>query len=141
VAVGRWLAKAHAYAFYVLRSTFKAVWDDGMEDWKALLFMTVAMGFAALTVTNLVSIGLEHRVLLSDEKRQFMMLWGPVYVGLTFLNHYTLMYSRKWSRFEREFQHHSKAMRICGGVAVWVSLLLLVVATLWTGSIASKLPP
>jgi hypothetical protein len=131
----------HAYTFYVLRSTFKAASDDGLEDWKALLFMTVAMDFAALTVTSIVSICLEHRVLPLDEKRQFMTLWGTVVLGLMFLNHYTLIYSRKWSRFEREFQHHSKAMRICGGVAVWVSLLLLVVATLWTGSIASKLPP
>jgi len=125
----------------VLRSTFKAVSDDGLEDWKALLIMTVAMGFAALTVTNIVSIGLAHRVLLSNEKRQFMTLWGTLGLGLMLLNHYTLIYGRKWSRFEREFQHRSKAMRICGGVAVWVSLPLLVVAAQWTGSIAWKLPP
>jgi len=61
--IGRWLAKAHVYPFYVLRSTFKAVWDDGLENWKALVVMSVAAGFAALTVVSLVSIGLQRRVL------------------------------------------------------------------------------
>jgi hypothetical protein len=31
---GRWLAKVHAYMFYVFRSTFKRVWNDAWEDWK-----------------------------------------------------------------------------------------------------------
>ena len=30
--IGRWLAKAHAYPFYVLRSTFKAVFDFPEDD-------------------------------------------------------------------------------------------------------------
>jgi hypothetical protein len=139
--IGRWLAKAHAYPFYVLRSTFKAAFDDGLENWKALVVMSVAAGFAALTVVSLVSIGLQHRVLLPGGKHAFMMLWGTVGLGLVILNYYTLISGSKWSRFEREFQHRSKVMRICGGVAVWVSLILIVVVTEWTGSIAWKLPP
>jgi hypothetical protein len=139
--IGRWLAKAHAYPFYVLRSTFKAAFDDGLENWKALVVMSVATGFVALTVVSLVSIGLQHRVLLPGGKQAFMMLWGTVGVGLVFLNYYTLISASKWSRFEREFQHRSKAMRICGGVAVWVCLIFLVAATEWTGSIAWRLPP
>jgi hypothetical protein len=138
--IGRWLAKAHAYPFYVLRSTFKAVFDDGLEDWKALLVMSVAANFAALSVVSLVSIGLQHRVLLPNGKQPFLMLWGTVYASLVFLNYYTLISGRKWSRFEREFQHRSKTMRFCGGVAVWACLILLVVAAYWTGSIAWKLP-
>ena len=89
--IGRWLAKASAYPFYMLRSTFKAVSDDGLEDWKALVVMSVATGFAALTVVSLVSIDLQHRVLLPNGKQSFLMLCGPVGVGLVLLNYYTLI--------------------------------------------------
>ena len=138
--IGRWLAKAHAYPFYILRSTFKAAFDDGLENWKALVVMSVAANFAALSVVSLVSIGLQHRVLLPGGKQAFMMLWGTTGVGLVILNYYTLISGNKWSRFERQFQHHSKTMRFCSGVAVWAGLILLVVAAYWTGSIAWKLP-
>jgi len=139
--IGRWLAKAHAYPFYVMRSTFKAISRDGLADWKSLVVMTVATGFAALTIVSLVSISLQHRVLLPDGKQPFMMLWGTVGVGLLVLNYYTLISGRKWSRFEREFKHGSKRMRFWGGATVWVCLIFLVVTTEWTGLIASKLPP
>jgi hypothetical protein len=139
--IGKWLAKAHAYPFYVMRSTFKAISGDGLEDWKALVVISVAAGFAALTVVSLVSIGLQHRVLLPEGKQSFMMLWGTVGVGLLVLNYYTLISDRRWSRFELEFQHGSKMMRFWGGATVWVSLIFLVAATEWTGWIASKLPP
>jgi hypothetical protein len=31
--------------------------------------------------------------------------------------------------------------QVCRGVVVWVSLILIIVAAEWTGSIAWKLPP
>jgi hypothetical protein len=139
--LGRWLVKAHAYPFYVLRSTFKTVSTDGLEDWKALLVISVAMNFAAITVASIVSIAFQQRVLLPDTKQSFLMLWGTVIVGLLLINHYSLVYRGKWSQFEKEFQHLSKAARVGGSIAVWVSLILIVAAAEWTGSIAWKLPP
>ena len=139
-AICLWLAKAHAYPFCVLRSTFKAMSDDGLEDWKALVFISVAMGFVALTATSIASIGFQHRVLLSDDKSTFMKLWGTVGLCLLAFNYYTLVSGRQWSRFEREFQHRSKATRLTGAILVWLSLILILVATEWSGSIAWKLP-
>jgi hypothetical protein len=135
------VGRAQALVFYALRSTFKWAWDDGLEDWKALLVMSVAMNFAAISVVNVISIALQRRVLLPDTKLLFVILWGTVGVGLVILNHYTLMYGRKWSRFEGEFRHAPKTVRMCAGVAVWVILILCVVTAEWTGSIAWKLPP
>lgn len=140
-AVGRWLANAHAYWFHVTRSTFKALWDDGLEDWKALLVIYVAMLFAALAGAATISIALRHRVLLPDAKQPFMMLWGAIGLSLTVINYFTLVSRHKWSRLERDFQHLSKATRLFGGVMVWVSMILVVLAAEWTGSIAWKLPP
>jgi hypothetical protein len=140
-AIGRWFAKAHAYWFYVTRSTFRTLSDDGLEDWKALLVVSVAMLFAALSGAATVSIALRHRVLLPDAKQPFMMLWGTIALSLTTINYFILVSRHKWSRFERDFQHHSKTTRLVGGVAVWLSMLLVVPAAEWTGSIAWKLPP
>jgi hypothetical protein len=140
-AVGRWLARVHAYWFYVTRSTFKALSGDGLEDWKALLVISVAMLFAALAGAGTLSIVLRHRVLLPDAKQPFMMLWGAVGLSLTTINYFTLVSRHKWSRFERDFQHRSKATRFLCRVVVWVSMILVVAAAEWTSLIARKLPP
>ncbi len=70
-----------------------------------------------------------------------MTLWGVVGMSLFILNHYILVFERKWYRFEREFESRPKLDRVIGGVAVWVSLILIVAVTEWAGSIAWKLPP
>jgi len=64
-------------------------------------------------------------------------------VGLSVVicNYYLLVADRKWSRFEKEFKRQSKMNRIITGIAVWLSLILIVAAAEWTGSIAWKLPP
>ena len=138
--IGRWFARTHAYWFYSIRSTFKGLSDDGWEDWKALLVISVAMLFASLAVVAAVSIAFQHRVLLPGAKQRFMMLWGTVSLSLTAINYFTLVYRRRWSRFEREFRHFSKTTQTLGGVVVWVSMALFVAVAEWLGSIAWKLP-
>jgi hypothetical protein len=138
---GRWFAKLHAYVFYVFRSTFKATWNDGWEDWKALLFTSVAAEFAGITIASIVSICLQRRVLLPHSKPDFLILWGALGFCLVILNYYILMFGHKWSRFEKEFKRPPKMNRVLGSVAVWVGLVLIVVASGWTGSIVWKLPP
>jgi hypothetical protein len=137
----RWLAKIHAYTFYVLRSTFKSAWNDGLEEWKALLFISVGTGFAGLTITSIISISLQRRVLLPQSKPEFLTLWGVIGFGLVSLNYYTLVLDHKWSRFEEQFKFRSKMNRVCGSVAVWVGLILIIAAAEWTGSLAWRLPP
>jgi hypothetical protein len=139
--IARWLAKLHAYAFFELRSTFKAVWNDGWEEWKALLLTSVATLSAGLTIASVISICLQRRVLLPQSRAEFVTLWGVVGLSVVILNYYTLVSGRKWSRFEREFECRPKMNRAIGGVAVWASLILIVAVTEWTGSIAWKLPP
>ena len=138
---GRWLAKVHAYVFYVLRSTFKRVWNDAWEEWKALLVISVATLFLAFTIASVVSICLQRRVLLPQSKSEFLTLWGGIGFSLVILNYYTLIFGRKWSQFAEEFEMRSKTNRLYGGVAVWVSLILIVAASEWIGSTAWKLPP
>jgi branched-subunit amino acid ABC-type transport system permease component len=139
-AVGRGLARAHAYWFYVARNTFKALFDDGLEDWKALLVITVAMLFTALDGVAAVSIVLQHRVLLPDARQSFRMLWGTVTFSVTAINYFTLVNRRRWSRFEREFQHVPKAPQRLRVFGVWASMILIVAVARWMLLIAWKLP-
>lgn len=133
--------KAHAYAFYVLRRTAKTVWDDGWSDWKAWVFLSVAMLFAGFALANAFSIAIQRRVLLAMYgQNSTMLVWLMISAGLLGLNYYFLIAGRKGWRFDREFQHHSKLARILGGVAVWVSLVAVVIVAFWTASIATKLP-
>ena len=138
--IGRWFARMHAYSFYVTRSTFKSLSNDGLEDWKALLVITVAMLFAALDGVAAVSIALQHRVLLPDAKQSFRMLWVTVTASVTVINYYTLVNRRRWSTFEREFQHRSKTTRLLGGFVVWASMILIAAAARWMLLIAWRLP-
>jgi hypothetical protein len=137
---GTLFAKAHAYIFYALRSTAKSAWNDGLEDWKALVVMSLAMGFAALTLVCIVSISIRHRMFLPNAKLPFVALWSMVMIGFLVFNHYSLMFENKWSRFKGEFQHQSEATRTIGFISVWVSVILIMVAAEWAGSIAIKLP-
>jgi hypothetical protein len=137
---GTLFAKAHAYIFYALRSTAKSAWNNGLEDWKALVVMSLAMGFAALTLVCIVSISTRHRMFLPNAKLPFVALWSMVMIGFLVFNHYSLMFENKWSRFKGEFQHQSEAARTIGSISVWVSVILIVLAAEWAGSIAIKLP-
>jgi hypothetical protein len=141
IASWRWLAKMHAYAFFVLRSTFKAAWNDSWVEWKALMFISVAKLSVGITFASVISICLQRRVLLPQSKAEFVTLWAVIGLTIVILNYYTLVLGRKWSRFEREFECRPKMSRVIGGIAVWVSLILIVAATEWTMSIAWKLPP
>ncbi len=132
------LVKLHAYIFYVLRSTCKAVSDDGWEDWKALLFISAAMTFAGMTAVAIISIGLGHEIVSQEH---FLALWGSIGFGLVFVNYYSLIARHRWSRFEREFRHQSKAMRVFSAVAVWGGVIVFGVAAPWTMTIAVHLPP
>jgi hypothetical protein len=133
-------AKVQAYIFYILRSTSRAAWNDGLEDWKALAIMSFAMASVLLTIVCIISMCLQRRVLLPSGKLPFVTLWSAVMMGLAVFNHYSLVFERRWSRFEREFQHQSNVMRVIGSISVWVILVLIVLAAEWTGSIAFKLP-
>jgi hypothetical protein len=135
------IARMQAFVFYLLRSGFKSVWDDGLADWKAVFVMSITTTFALISLAAVISILFHRRLLLPDAKSMFVILWGGAFAGLFTFNCLTLLPENKWSRFEADFQHTSKLMRIWGGVAVLASVILIFVAAAWTGSIASKLPP
>lgn len=134
------IVKAHAYVFYLLRSTAKAAWNDGFEDGKAVMVMTLAMLLVGITLACIVSILLKHRVFLPNTKLYFVGLWSGIMGGFLVLNQYSLIYKKKWRRFEHEFQLQPSTTRIAATIAVWVAVILIVAAAEWTGSIALKLP-
>lgn len=134
-------AKGHAYVFYIFRRTAKSAWNDGLEDWKALFLMSLAMGFFLLIIVCTISIGLHHRVLLPKGKLPAGTLWSAIMIGFLIYNHHSLVFEHRWTRFEREFQLQSEAMKVFSAIALFSMLILIVATAEWTGSIAWKLPP
>jgi hypothetical protein len=139
--MGNLSRKTYAFVFEVFRRTFKAIWNDGWQEWKALLVLSVGAGFALLAVAAIISIVVHRRILLPQSEPAFLTVWGSIGIGIVIFNYCNLMLDRKASHFEREFESLSKISRVYRCIAVWASLILIVAAGEWTGSIAWKLPP
>ena len=43
-----------AFVFYLLRSGFKSVWDDGLADWKAVFVMSITTTFALISLAAVI---------------------------------------------------------------------------------------
>lgn len=135
------IARIQAFVFCVLQKGFKSIWDDGMAEWKAIFVMSIATTFALVSLAAITSITLQRRVLLPDARSLFTILWGGVSAALFTFNYLTLLSEDKWSRFEADFRHTPKLIRIWIGVAVCAGVILIFVTAQWTVTIASKLPP
>jgi hypothetical protein len=135
--IARALARLHAYTFYVLRTTFKALFDDGLENWKALLVITAAMNFAAMIGVSALSIALGYEIVPTEH---FKMVWVSMGFALAFVNYYSLIERARWSRFEREFREHARAARVAGFVVVWVGVTLVCMFGPSVAIIAARLP-
>jgi hypothetical protein len=133
------LIKAHAYVFYVLRCSSKAIMDDGWEDWKAVTFLGAAMISVVFIVIGLAEVALGHHLHWSSKWSEGILI-GFVIVIIVVTNHYTLVSHRKWSRFESDFRHRSKTAAVSGFVAVWLGLLLIVIAAAAVASLDRDLP-
>ena len=131
------VARTQAFVFYLLRSSFKSVFDDGFADWKAIMVMSIASAFAAMLLLAGISISLQRRLL--PGRIPFVILFAAISIGV--FNYYNSMSKSKWSRFEGDFQRTSTAVRVGGVLAVWLILIVILACAWWTVSIALKLPP
>jgi hypothetical protein len=136
--VGRRIAKVHSYIFYVYRISFKAVLDDGWENEKAILIISMLMLSSALIIENLISLCV-HRLFIRGETLASKILIIAIAVGVTFFNVNTLISRGKWKECEREFQMQSNAAKVRGAIVVWIFSVLLLIATFYTAHFAREL--
>jgi hypothetical protein len=114
--------------------------DDGLEDSKAVFMMSLGTACFSIVVVSIVSIGLHHRFLLPNAKLPFVTLWGAVFLWWEIFYHYSLTHERKWARYERQFEHQSRLIRVLSDIGVWLTLFLLIVSAERAASIAWRLP-
>lgn len=137
--VGLLIAKLHAYIFFVILRPFKAL-NDRRGEFKANVILSMGMLFGALTITNLASIGFGHRLLLAKyEEESVTAFWVAICFGIGILNTYMLVIGNRWSRFEQDFQRYPAWVKSGSSIVVWWSLVVILVAIGWTGSLVGKL--
>ncbi len=140
ILMGNAPKKTYAFIFEVFRRSFKAIWNDGWHEWKAVFVLSVGVGFALLAMAAIISISVHRRVLFPQAEPAFLTLWGSIGIGIVIFNYLYLIANRKAACFQREFERLSTTKRVYGCIAVWTSLLLILAASEWIGSIAWKLP-
>jgi len=126
--------KFYFYFFYRLRSWFKAMADDGLHDWKALLVVSFLLGAIVYSTANL-SGELTDRFLLGPGS---LLGPAPLAIGLGLLNYFLLLHKPRWRRYENEFNGHTTTQRRIG--AIVVALAICGVAALFIVSVVMITP-
>lgn len=113
------LTKPYVYVFYVLRSWFKAMADDNLHDWKALVVLCFFQGAAIVSVETIVE-ELVGTYLFSNN-----LLFGaaPLAIALGLLNYFFLLHDDRWRKFERCFRGYSMTMRRIGTLSVVLAMI------------------
>lgn len=105
--MGARLEKLYAFAFFQLRSFFRAVLDDGLEDWKALVILGGAEISALMAAVSIATVATGGRIALPPEPMD-LLAGLSVAVGLMVLNYRVLLLDKRWARFEAEFRRYSQ---------------------------------
>lgn len=113
-----------AFAFWELRTIFAAVRDDGWSDWKATLVIIAVeiLGIGALP--DAISVYMGRRIF--DESIPFLFIVAFV---VAILNTKALIgKNKRWNRLSTEFESYSRPIRIGGGWAVVLLVILTIIA-------------
>jgi hypothetical protein len=126
-------ARAYAYAFFRLRNCARALSNDGLHDWKALLVISVVQIYVLLDAAFLSEVILRRRLFPSN----WSVVVVPLAFGLVAANYFALLYEERWRRYEDEFRSYSAKARRVGAIviiAVIVLVLLSLVVTFYAMS-------
>ena len=118
-----------AFAFWELRTIFAAIRDDGLSEWKATVVIVVAEIFTIVGLTNAVAVYLGRRLIYGSSP--YILVVGVV-VGLANLKA-VFGKNKRWNRLSAEFENYSKPVRIGGG---WAVVLLIILAIVVSGLFA-----
>ena len=100
--MGMGFSKLPCFAYWTLRDIFKAIYDDGFDDFKAQVVLGVTEILGVLTLLSLISLYL-GRQMLPTSKAGAGSLGIGIFVAVVILN--VLFFSEKrLARFESEFR-------------------------------------
>ena len=125
-----------AFAFWELRTIFAAIRDDGWSDWKATLVIIALEILGIGTLPDAISVYMGHRII--DESIPLLFIVALV---VALLNIKALIgKNKRWNRLSGEFESYSKPIRIGGGWAVVLLVIVTIVAFGHFGEALRHLP-
>lgn len=103
-----------AFMYWELRSIARAISDDGLWDWKAIVTIVIFEILAIVGLTNATAVYLGRRLI--DKGSPFIFLVG---FAVALVNTPAMMGKhRRWDRLSEEFETYSTPIRVVGGIAV-----------------------
>ena len=132
-------ARFLAFAFYQLTSLFKAMGDDGLSTFKALVVILFAEMCLVIDVDCIASI-IIGRLLLPSSKQTMTVILVAILFATSSANYRWLVKNDNWARFKEEFDSYPIRKRIIGQAAIAGFVTLPFAGLLLLGSITRKLP-
>jgi hypothetical protein len=132
------MIKGLAFAYWQLKGLFRAIYDDGFDDFKATVVIGVLQVWLCFTILGLLSIafGRNLSIILSRSGVPLGLVIGVVVFAPNYL---FFMHWKSWARFEPEFKSYSTAARVLGWLMI-VTVLGIDVVGLVIGGVVSRLP-
>lgn len=126
------------FAYWTLRRIFRAIYDDGLDDFKAQVAVSVTDLLGAMTLLSLASLRVGHQILPSSKAGTVGL--GLGLTGFIVVANYFIFSKQKMVEFESEFRSYSVLARTIGGIVVVSFIVFVAAAAGLAGSAASRLP-
>jgi hypothetical protein len=133
------VARLLSFAFCQLRALFKAVSDDGWDDFKASIVLNALEIYFGFSIFNLISLILKRNLLPLTRQWELVIVIGGG-VAIAVANHYWFQHRKGWVRFEAEFKAYSARKLLLGRAALFAVVLLLVIGCAELASTVAQLP-
>lgn len=127
------VSETYAYVFSRFRAFAAAMAEDGLQDWKALLFLSVFQGAVLYAIMVLIA---EWTSALSYYFVTSSKLGLTVAVVLVTFNYRLLLHKDRWRRYETIFRRYSKSRQrwsdalIVIGIAGVIALFVISVMSI-----------
>jgi hypothetical protein len=134
-----WLLRGYSFVYWELSQFFKAIYDDGLAEWKAIAILGCAEVLIMMGVYGSISLVIGHR-LLHGTTWVSRLLGIVVALAVFAANYGALLRNNRWRRFEEEFESFSRSSRVAGIIGIIGVLLGIVIATLASLTAVRHLP-
>ena len=133
------LLKVFSFVYWELSQLFKAIYDDGFAEWKAMAILICAEIFVIMGVYGCISLLIGHRLLHATPLAS-RLVGIVVVLAVVAANYGALLSNNRGYRFEAEFESYPRFVRVAGFIGIVGILLGIVVATLAALTAARHLP-
>lgn len=126
-----------AFMFWELRTIFAAIRNDDLSDWKATVVIVLVEICAIIGLTDAAAVYLGRRLIDNSSPIVFLVAFAVALVNTLA----ALGKNRRSNRLSREFESYPAPIRIGGGIAVVLLVIVAIIAAGHFGAAQRHLPP